>query len=196
MPGSKGQSGHQRIWLWLGVVLLVIAGAVLSASFAIRQAKVRQSERLCAAILSDLNGIGVGDGASAGAPSRDADVERLPALNVEGVDVVGRLQVSRIGLDIPIAAVGNDASLIPRQVSGRNGELIVCGSSYQGSFGRIDELSDGDEVTFTQVNGLKKAFEVTGVGHMKSGFDDDYALLIYYEDALGEKHWVGCSEAS
>nr|WP_314639241.1 hypothetical protein [uncultured Olsenella sp.] len=174
--------------------MLALAGAVLAASFMARQAGARKSAELCSGILSELEKPGGGD-ASGTVTGKDQDHE-LPARELLGMDVIGRLSARAVGLDVPVGAVGSDASLVPCQVGSRDGELVVCGSSYQGGIGRIGGLGDGDAVTFTGVDGLVRTYEVASSGTTKSDFDDDFDLLVYYEGAFGERHWVGCSETS
>lgn len=123
------------------------------------------------------------------------DPNDLPVLQVNGVDVVGRLHVDGIGLDLPVAAKGGDTSVVPGVVDARDGELAIEGGRYMsaGAMGAITSLAGGTKVTFTQVNGQTTTYSVVGAGVTGEQFNDNFDLLVYYQDAFGQKGWVGCS---
>lgn len=187
--------GRKGVWLRVGLVLLAAALVVVGVSLATRGERARRSAELCTSLLGRFETLM--PAGSAGDPA-DATEEpgRLPALDVDGIDVVGRMSAAGIGLDVPVASAGADAVLVPCLVEGTGSELVVCGSSYQGAFGRIDELASGDELVFVQANGLERRYAAASTGRTRSDFNDDYDLLLYYEDLVGQRHWVGCFESS
>lgn len=115
--------------------------------------------------------------------------------------MVARLQVATIGLDVPVAAEGGDAALVPTRVAradGDEGKVLVAGSTYQGdgAWERIGELAGGEHVTLTGMTGASQEYVVVSAGRTKADFDDDFDLLMYYEDELGNKTWAGCTKVS
>lgn len=172
-----------------GVAVLALGAAVFGASAANAAAQQGRSSQVVASVLDGLDAAVPVDGEA------PADAASLPALNREGVDVVGRLQAESVSLDVPVAALGGDARLTPALANGREDELVVQGYAYQGQIGRIAEVPRGAAVTFTQMDGAVRRYVAVDTGELRGEFNDTFDLLVYYQDELGTKHWMGCVEA-
>lgn len=118
----------------------------------------------------------------------------LPVLQVDGVDVAGRLVAARAGLDVPVAALGTSTDLAPAFEDGRAGELLVRCLPWQAS--AIRALRKGEELQFVQVDGARRTYSVVDAGTTDSKFDDHFDLLLYVEGSFGSRQWVGCSQSS
>ncbi len=185
-----------RAFVVVGVALVAAAVAVFAWQAAGVRAAEGRSGELCSQILGELDERVPVTAAAAG-----LDVAALPVLELRGVDVVARLQVATIGLDVPVAAEGSDAALVPTRVAradGDEGKVLVAGSTYQGdgAWERIGELAGGEHVTLTGMTGASQEYVVVSAGRTKADFDDDFDLLMYYEDELGNKTWAGCTKVS
>lgn len=118
----------------------------------------------------------------------------LPVLQVEGVDVAGRLVAAKAGLDTPVAALGTSTDLAPVLEDGRAGELLVRCLPWQAS--AIRALRKGEELQFVQVDGARRTYSVVDSGTTDSKFDDHFDLLLYVKGSFGSRQWVGCSQSS
>lgn len=182
---------RSRVLVSAGVVLAV-AGALMWAHGQAAASQLQQrSTQTCAQVAQQLDQVvPAGGGAGSVSPSQ------LAVLQVDGVDVVGRLRASAIGLDLPVASLGSDYDVVPALQQGRQDQLVVRGCSYQGAMGQLESLAAGNKVTFTQVDGAVSRYQVVSAGVTNQEFNDDYDLLIYWADEFGSKRWVGCSLAS
>lgn len=182
---------RSRVLVSAGVVLAVTGVLMWAHGQAVASQLQQQSAQTCAQVTQQLDQVvPAGGGAGSVSPSQ------LAVLQVDGVDVVGRLRASAIGLDLPVSALGSDYDVVPALQQGRQDQLVVRGCSYQGAMGQLGSLAAGSEVTFTQVDGAVGRYQVVSAGVTNQEFNDDYDLLIYWADEFGSKRWVGCSLAS
>lgn len=154
-------------------------------------AQVSEGSAFYQAVLADLD-----DTVPASGPAAEEDPAALPVAQLEGVDVVGRLVCKDASLDLPVAAAGEDASLIPALEEGTGGELVVRVPAWLAREARLDALASGDRPLFVQVNGARRTFSVEDAGTTSADFNDNFDLLVYTEGSFGEKTWVGCSQSS
>ena len=190
--GASGGAG--RRWQ-----LALIAGAVLVACGLLvwwqgaqsAAAQARDGRALCPALLADLEATVPGSG-----PAAEQAPEDLPVIELEGVQVAGRLSGLEAPVDLPVAALGEDASLTPALEEGSGGELVVRVPSWLAGESGLDALEPGNRLMFVQVNGARRSFSVVDRGTTRAAFNDSYDLLIYVRGAYGEKDWVGCSQFS
>ena len=189
---------RSRRLLHAGIAFLAAAALVAGAGLAHLEARKGESARLCADILSTLDEAALsGDGETEGGTF---DPDALPVLQISGVDVAGQLEVQGIGMRIPVAARGADSSLVPTIADAREGELAVCGCAYEQGEGTalssITEVPMGSDVVFRQTDGTTTTYKVVAAGVTDKEFNDNFDLLLYSQDAFGQKSWVGCMKAS
>lgn len=188
MTTRRPHTPFRRLFV-VGVLIMVVGIGVLGASVAHTSAQQDRSSQVIASLLADLDAAIPDDGGKPGVAAS------LPVLNSEGVNVAGRLRVADIALDVPVAALGSDVQLTPSLVDGREGELVVRGCAYQGAIERITDVPHGSSVTFTQMDGVVRRYVAADAGELRGEFNDYFDLLVYYQDAFGTKHWLGCVEA-
>ncbi len=196
--GAKDER-HSRRLLHAGIAFLAAAALVAGAGLAHLEARKGESARLCADILSTLDATALaGDGETEDAGA--FDTAALPVLQTEGVDVAGQLEVQGIGMRIPVAAEGADSSLVPTIVEAREGELAICGRAYEQGEGTalssITEVPMGSDVVFRQTDGTTTTYKAVAAGVTDKEFNDNFDLLLYSQDAFGQKSWMGCMKAS
>lgn len=83
---------------------------------------------------------------------------------IEDNPYIGVLSVPSLGLDLPIMA-GWDyyrLRIAPCRYTGTvlGNDLVLCAHNYASHFGRFPQLSVGDDVYFTDVNGLSTHYKV------------------------------------
>ena len=98
-------------------------------------------------------------------PQKDSQEQPMATVEAEGREYLGELRFPTLDLTLPVLSQCGEENLktAPCRYQGSlsGGDLIVAGHNYQSHFGRLDQLSPGDPVTFTGPDGETYAFEVT-----------------------------------
>lgn len=98
-------------------------------------------------------------------PQEDSQEQSMATVEAEGREYLGELRFPTLDLTLPVLSQCSEENLktAPCRYQGSlsGGDLIVAGHNYQSHFGRLDQLSPGDPVTFTGPDGETYAFEVT-----------------------------------
>lgn len=101
------------------------------------------------------------------APLYTAQPAPMATARVDGVDYIGILALPALGLELPIAADWDYATLkkAPCRYTGTVEEenLVLCAHNYSRHFGRLTQLRAGDAVTFTDLDGIVTAYTVASV---------------------------------
>ena len=88
----------------------------------------------------------------------------MATYEIDGTAFVGMLSMPSLGLDLPVAADWSEDQLkrtVCRYYGASDDEnLVICGHSYKGHFGRLQTLHAGDEVSFTDVDGSQYIYSV------------------------------------
>ncbi len=84
-------------------------------------------------------------------------VSNMLVTQVEGYDFVGYISIPRLEIALPVLSETSDSALkkFPCRFSGspKTNNLVVGAHNYENHFGRIDELSQGDVILFTDMEG-------------------------------------------
>lgn len=92
-----------------------------------------------------------------GIVSADALQTEMPTVQIDGRSYIGRIDVPRIGVSLPVLAEWSEegANIAPCRYKGSayDGSLIIAAHNFASHFGNLYQLSDGDTVTFVDVNG-------------------------------------------
>lgn len=122
-------------------------------------------------------------------PQYDADDPRatgtgqdpLPMIEVEGVSMVGYLEMPSLGKKIPVADAYYDGDHLAFLDSGSpvKGHFVIGGSETDGGFACLKDLKPGDKVTFVDANGVRYDYKVSGMGSVKEITDLDHDLVMY-----------------
>lgn len=112
----------------------------------------------------------------------------MPVETVNGKDYIGILSIPKLELELPVISHWNYPSLkiAPCRYHGSayTGDLIIAGHNYASHFGRLKTLSEGDAVTFTDVDGNVFHYQVSeleilqpfAIEEMESG---DWELTLF-----------------
>jgi hypothetical protein len=144
---KKKRARGGEILILLGLVLLFVSGGLY-----IRQKLGAKKERvqMCSAVLQDLQK-SLPAQTTASADSLLSDPDRLPVLEVKGIDCIGKIEIPEAGLSFPVGSrfLTGEKAVIPMVLSvGENGSCkIGMVSTGTGS------VRDGDKVIFTDVRG-------------------------------------------
>ena len=90
----------------------------------------------------------------------------MPVQMINGLDYIGIMEIPSLSLKLPILSDWNDEKLkiAPCRYTGSvyAKDLIVSGHSYKNHFRYIRKLAAGDSVIFTDMNGSRFVYEVSG----------------------------------
>ncbi|MDC7294473.1 sortase [Butyrivibrio sp. DSM 10294] len=91
----------------------------------------------------------------------------MPVVDVEGRSFIGTVQIPGLGLLLPIqsewASDNAKVSVCRYEGSAYENNLIVAGHNYIEHFGRLEELTTGDSVVVTDMNGKSFYYEVVNI---------------------------------
>lgn len=123
----------------------------------------------------------------------------MPVVEIEGHEYIGYLNIPILGLDLPVMATLSYPKLkiAPCRYAGSAylDNLIIAAHNYKRHFGTIKNLSIGDAVTFTDIDGNVFTYQVVEVtqyepyqaAELRAGEDWDLTL---FTCTLGGRHRV------
>lgn len=122
------------------------------------------------------------------APSQTPLDSEMPEVMLDGYEYVGYVEIPTLGLKLPVMSEWDYKRLkiAPcRQFgSSRTDDLVIAAHNYENHFGRLKELSDGDAVTFTDMEGVVNTYCVENIETLKPDAVDavqnsGYDLVLY-----------------
>ena len=91
----------------------------------------------------------------------------LPVVEIDGNEYVGEISIPAIGIDLPVMSEWSYPRLkiAPcRQFgSSRTDDLVIAAHNYESHFGKIGTLALGDEVRFTDMDGIENHYTVSAI---------------------------------
>lgn len=112
----------------------------------------------------------------------------LPVTEIDGYGYVGYFSIPKLELELPVMSEWDYARLkiAPcRQFgSSRTDDLVIAAHNYKKHFGHLKDLEAGDEVGFTDMEGIENLYEVIRVETLKPTEVDavqnsDHDLVLY-----------------
>lgn len=91
----------------------------------------------------------------------------MPTLSIDGIDFVGVLEIPRYESSLPVCADWGDISKYPCHFSGSvyDRTLQIGATSQRGQYDFYREISVGDTVFFTDMEGNRYTYSVTNIRH-------------------------------
>ena len=159
----------RRICVLTGIGLMVAAAAVLIYW----QWSIRAAERQAEDYVHTLRALLPEPQGAVPEPRRD---NAMPVLSLEGTDFVGILELPRHGSVLPVCADWGQPSQYPCRFSGSvyDGSMQIGGTSQKGQYDFYREISVGDHLYFTDMEGNRYAYAVTDLHYEKHA--DQFAL--------------------
>ena len=112
----------------------------------------------------------------------------MPVITIDGSDYIGVLTIPALGLELPVMSEWSypNLKLAPCRYAGSvyKDDMVIAGHNYKTHFGPLKNLSPGNAVLFTDVDGNVFSYEVveletlqpTAVEDMKTG---DWDLTLF-----------------
>lgn len=127
---------------------------------------------------------------AASAPAIDTSSldPELPVVELDGYEYVGYVSIPAIGIDLPVMSEWSYPRLkiAPcRQFgSSRTDDLVIAAHNYKSHFGKLTSLTAGDNVTFTDMDGIVNEYVVNKVEVLDPHSVEEvehsgYALVLY-----------------
>lgn len=93
------------------------------------------------------------------------------AVELDGNDYIGVISVPSLKIELPVLSRWSypNLKISPCRYKGTapEGNMIIAAHNYRSHFGRLNELSGGEEITFTDANGEIYRYEVTLVEEIR-----------------------------
>jgi len=121
-------------------------------------------------------------------PDEQSDVPPMPVTNIKGYDYIGYVNIPDLQIELPVMADWDYSRLQKapcRQFGTTYGnDLVIAAHNYDKHFGRIGGLTDGAEVTFTDMDGIVTTYavrEISSVGpyEVEKVTDSPWDLILY-----------------
>lgn len=152
------------IMMIAGAALLIAAALLIFRYHVEKQKNTVDTAAICEKIESIL------PERTAGVIEEREDTE-MPALELDGRDYAGILELSSLSVKLPVAASWEEQDTAYRPAvftgSAYDGSLVVGGRYESGNFDFVDSLNTGETVTFTDMTGTYFSYTVTRITHTK-----------------------------
>ena len=166
----------QKVCILVGIGLLVAASVIL----ALWRWNIYSSEKQAQSYIHTLQKL-IPD------PQNMALEERrdntMSVLSVDGTDFVGIVAFPRYASVLPVCADWGKTSKYPCRLNGSiyDGTMQIGATTQKGQYDFYRELSVGDTVLYTDAEGNRYTFTITGLRYAKHA---DQAALQHYDAAL------------
>ena len=173
----------KRFWKYLPILgmALILAGAALLILPELRAVRTRETvaqlEQRLPQRITGYQGI-YADSA-------------MPALELEGTDYVGILDLPGYGVKLPVAGVWEEGNRNARPSlfwgSAYDGTMVIGGSADKGQLDFCSKVNPGDLIRFTDMTGAEFDYQVTWVDRSKEAEADwlmkeEYDLTVFTRD--------------
>ena len=115
--------------------------------------------------------------------NKDMDI-----ISVAGNEYIGTIIIPKINLELPVMSDYDNQKLniAPCRYYGsiHTNDLIICAHSYKTHFKYLSNLNQGDEIIFTDINGISYIYEVLEMeilnpNDVNEMIDNDFDLTLY-----------------
>lgn len=119
----------------------------------------------------------------------------MPVVRINGYSYVGYVEIPVLELKLPVLSEWdyNRLQIAPcrQHGSSRTDDLVIAAHNYRTHFGRLKELSEGDTVIFTDMDGIVNTYSIAKIDTIDP-YDVDCVLnsdfdLVLYTCTVGGK---------
>lgn len=157
---NKSTNRAGKCCMLIGILLIILALSLFSWN--------RYDDRRAAKSADELlNQITEMVGKSEDKEELDPYDGEMLEVNIDGYDYIGYISVPVLGLRLPVMAEWDYPRLriAPCRYTGstETDDLVIAAHNYSSHFGKIKNLEIGDEVSFTDMNGVVNRYMVAEV---------------------------------
>lgn len=95
------------------------------------------------------------------------DEKKMTVIEIDGSDYLGFVGIPALGIELPVMADWDYEKLktAPCRYSGSvyTEDLVIMAHNYKKHFGRLSQLVNGDQITFTDMDGKTYRYKVVSV---------------------------------
>ena len=184
----KSGNGNRRIVRLIAVLLILAAAAYGVYAYLELQRAEKHANEVLGKMKTMIPGLGTDTGISTG-QGRDP----LVSLSIDGIDIVGCIEMPSVNLMAPVATSGYEEEGFTAIVSGSpvKGHLRLLGGRKD-VFRNIAKARPGDTVAFTDVDGVRYTYRVTTQFHLKDWDEADQDLMLCYRTDEQTQFVLGC----
>ena len=170
------KSNLKKICILAGICLLVVAGAVML----IWQWNIDHSAKQAQSYVATLRTLLPEPQSAVAEPRRD---NTMASLSIDGNGFVGILELPGYGSSLPVGAAWGNSSQYPCRFSGSiyDGTLQIGATTQKGQYDFYREISVGDSVYFTDVEGNRFCYVITALHYAPHA---DQAALLREDSSL------------
>jgi sortase (surface protein transpeptidase) len=183
---------HHKIIKWMAALLAVAAVCIAGWWLYSGQQGSAKADSVMRTLHEIVPGLGDESTDSAGV-GRDP----LAAINIEGVDIVGVLEIPALNINAPVTSKDCSEEYFASWLDGSpvQGHFMVKGGRDD-LFRKLAKLKPGDRVTFTDIDGVQYRYEVTTQYHLKKWDVGENQMQLCYETTDDDTYFVvGCGAA-
>lgn len=181
-------------WLMAVGVMLLLAALSLQVFNEIESKNAgnaaRQIQRNLAGLIEQTQNRQNPPGDSFLPPAEIPDIydTSMTEVEIDGYAYIGCLTVPKLNLELPVMSQWDYDRLriAPCRVHGtlKTGDLVIAAHNYDSHFGRISRLVPGDEVLFTDMDGVLHRFqvadmEVLEMSDLEGMYAGEYPLTLF-----------------
>lgn len=104
------------------------------------------------------------DGEENAGETSGSDSLEMAVAKIDGYEYIGYISIPALGLDLPVMSTWSyeQLKIAPCRYYGstKTGNLVIAAHNYSRHFGNIKDLSQGDAVSFTDMEGTVTRYEV------------------------------------
>ena len=128
--------------------------------------------------------------------SSGAGRDPLPILEIQGVDIVGAIEIPSLNLRAPVTNKGVKKKYFARWAGGSpvKGRFRIMGDSGD-VFSSLSKGKPGERVIFTDMDGVRYEYTITTQFHLKDWAKADNDLMLCYKVDSDTKFVLGCTKA-
>lgn len=179
-----------RLFIWVGIGLLVVAAVAMF----LWQRGIQTSQPRAEALVQTIQARIPQPQSAMPEARRDNTMSVLP---IDGADFLGILELPAYGSALPVCAAWGDIGKYPCRLSGSvyDRSLQIGATSQEGQYAFYRELSVGDAVYFTDVEGNRFSYEITDIRHESTADQaaltrKDAALTLFIQNLYGFEYIV------
>ena len=156
-----------KVLMGIGLLLVLAAAGLLAYNTRESSRAEQASSRILTQLTEEMPQAETSQTETQSEETEPAILREMTVKTVDGLDYIGYLSIPELELELPVQAQWSYDGLqkSPERFSGStfSDDLTICAHNYPAHFGRLRSLSQGEEVDFTDMDGMVWIYEVSYV---------------------------------
>lgn len=156
-----------KCFMGMGLLLVLAAAGLLAYNTRESSRAGKASSRILTQLTEEMLQAEASQTETQPEETEPAILREMTVKTVDGLDYIGYLSIPELELELPVQAQWSYDGLqkSPGKFSGStfSDDLTICAHNYPAHFGRLRSLSQGEEVDFTDMDGMVWIYEVSYV---------------------------------